>query len=166
MRNGYASMGRKRFSTCAVIGNFFCLLATASASEPTLQESVDFIQMKVHSCEYDTEVIYDEEGRKQSGTRKWSGYTITLLDNKTILVKGILKRTTLTIAPEGRSFVTKNGFSYKSAENILEGNIIVKVRLADLSVDVETGLPGHAAKDERAIKIDVNCTKLDCIEWK
>ena len=87
MRNDYASMGRKRYLSYAVIGNFFCLLATASASEPTLQESIDFIRTKVegHSCEYT--YVENTPGQSLSIKRKSSNVKIALLDNKTILVE-------------------------------------------------------------------------------
>lgn len=162
MRNGHASMGRKRYLWRAVIGNFFCLLATASASEPTLQESIDFIRTKVHgrSCEYKTGSPQDYT------TRRYYGYTITLLDNKTILVKGTLNRRRVRIAPEGKSFYRDDGFAAHSVENILLVPWTVKVRLADLSTDVEVNIPGKAARDVTARDIVVNCTKPACLEWK
>ena len=167
MRNGDASMVRKRFSTCAVIGNFFCLLATASASEPTLQESVDFIRTKVGgSCEYRWGTSTD------SRTKRTSGYTITLLDNKTILVKGFVKETRFRDPGEGMVLVRKGtnfkygDFVYNSDERIWSTTWTVKIRLADLSTDVEINIPNKAARDVTARDVVVNCTKPACVERK
>ena len=168
MRNGHASMGRKRFYTCAVIGNFVCLLATASASEPTLQESIDFIRTKVQgrSCEYRTGPPTDYR------TKRTSGYTITLLENKTILVKETVKERRFRDPGEGMVFVRKEtnfedgDFVYVSNEEIWSSNWTVKVRLADLSTDVETNIPNEAARDVTARDIVVNCAKPDCLEYK
>lgn len=163
MRNGHISMVRKRYLWHAVIGKFFCLLATASASEPTLQETIDFIQTKVpgRSCEYKTGSPQD------SRTNKKSGYTITLLENKTILVKETVKETRFQRSGEGRVFVRKGTnftygrFAYESAERIWLSNWTVKVRLADLSTDIEINIPNKAARD-----ISLNCTRPACFEWK
>lgn len=168
MRNCHASMVRKHFYTCAVIGNFFCLLATASASEPTLQESIDFIRTKVQgrSCEYKTGSPTDYT------TQRTSGYTITLLENKTILVKETFKRTRVrlpkeaySLALDGTSFEGGN-FHMRSAEEIWSSNWTLRVRLADLSTDVEMNIPNRAAGDVTARDIEVNCTKPGCLEWK
>ena len=167
MRNGDASIVRKHFYTCAVIGNFFCLLATASASEPTLQESVDFIRTKVGgSCEYRWGSPTD------SRTKKTSGYTITLLDNKTILVKETINKTRFRDPGEGRVFTRKGtnfiygSFVYTSDKRISSSTWTVKVRLADLSTDVEINIPDGAARDVTARDVAVNCTKPGCLEWK
>lgn len=168
MRNDHASMVRKRFYTCAVIGNFFCLLATASASEPTLQESIDFIRTKVQgrSCEYRRGASTD------SRTKRTSGYTITLLDNKTILVKETVKETRFRVPEEGMLFSRKEtnfihgDFVYKSDERIWSSTWTVKIRLADLSTDVEINIPNGAARDVTARDVVVNCTKPACLEWK
>ena len=146
MRNGHASMVRKRYLWRAVIGNFFCLLATASASEPTLQETIDFIQTKVegHSCEYEYTKATDTPEEKHMF--KSSDVTIALLDNKTILVE---KRWTYRgqIVPQSRWTTVST--------------LVKKVRLADLSTDVKTMIPGGTARH-----IKVNCRKSGCLEWK
>ena len=161
MRNGNASMVRKRFSTCAVIGNFFCLLATASASEPTLQESIDFIRTKVgESCEYRWGTSTDYR------TNKTGSYTITLLENKTILVKEPVTERRVRIAGEEYYFDQEDGFAARSVEEIWLSTWTAKVRLADLSTDVEVNIPGKAARDVTARNIVVNCTKPACLEWK
>ena len=161
MRNGDASTVRKHFYTYAVIGNFFCLLATASASEPTLQESIDFIRTKVegHSCEYGWGTSTD------SRTKRTSGYTITLLDNKTILVKETVKQTRFRKPGEGRVFVYGD-FSHTSDKRIWSSTWTVKIRLADLSTDVEINIPNGAARDVTARDVVVNCTKPACLESK
>ena len=169
MRNARdASMVRKHFYTYAVIGNFFCLLATASASEPTLQESVDFIRTKVGgSCEYRRGTSTDT-----SRTRRTSGYTITLLDNKTISVKEFVKETRFRDPGEGMVLVRKGtnftygDFIYNSDERISSSTWTVKIRLADLSTDVEINIPDGAARDVTARDVVVNCTKPACLEWK
>ena len=168
MRNGHASMGRKRYLWRAVIGNFFCLLATASASEPTLQESIDFIRTKVHgrSCEYKTGSPQDYT------TTRYYGYSITLLENKTIWHKETVKKTRLKYPGEGKVFVRKGTnfkygqFSYNSDERIWSSTSTVKVRLADLSTDIEINIPDGAARDVTARSVVVNCTKPACLEWK
>ena len=167
MRNGHASMVRKRYLWHAVIGNFFCLLATASASEPTLQESIDFIRTKVgRSCEYRWGTSTDYR------TNKTGSYTITLLENKTILVKEPVKETRLQVPEKGMVFVQKGtnfiygDFSYKSDKRISSSTWTVKVRLADLSTDVEINIPDEAARDVTARGVVVNCTKPGCLEWK
>ena len=163
MRNGDASIVRKHFYTCAVIGNFFCLLATASASEPTLQESVDFIRTKVQgrSCEY------KRTGSPQdSKTNRMSGYTITLLENKTILVKSSMEERRVHLAGEGYLLRRDDDFAARSIEDIWLQTWTAKVRLADLSTDVEIKRPYDTAGDVTARAIVVNCTKPDCLEWK
>ena len=161
MRNGHASMVRKRYLWHAVIGNFFCLLATASASESTLQESIDFIRTKVGgSCEYRWGTSTDYR------TRKMSSYTITLLENKTILVKEPVTERRVHIAREEYHFPQEDGFAARSIEDIWLSTWTVKVRLADLSTDVEVNIPGKAARDVTARDIVVNCTKPACLEWK
>ena len=167
MRNGHASMGRKRFYTYAVIGNFFCLLATASASEPTLQETIDFIRTKVGgSCEYKTGSPQD------SRTMRKSGYTITLLDNKTILAREFIKETRFQKPGEGMVFIEKGtnfrdgDFGHTSDKRFSSSTWTVKVRLADLSTDIEINIPDGAARDVTARDVVVNCTKPACLEWK
>ena len=169
MRNGDASIVRKHFYTCAVIGNFFCLLATASASEPTLQESIDFIRTKVgRSCEYrwGTSTDYRTNKRGDYRTNKTGSYTITLLGNKTILVKEPVHERRVQTASKGHNFPQDDGFRARSIEEIWLSTWTAKVRLADLSTDVEVNIPGKAARDVTARDIVVNCTKPACLEWK
>ena len=89
MRNGHASMARKRYLLQAFIGSFFCSLGTASASEPTLRETVDFLQRKSTHCRYNGPpartlgyTILDEA----TGTWEYVTTQITLQDDNTIEV--------------------------------------------------------------------------------
>ena len=151
MRNDHASMVRKRFYTCAVIGNFFCLLATASASEPTLQESIDFIQTKVkgHSCEYVN--VENRPNEKVVDLHKSSGTTIALLDNKTILVEMRRARTTVL-----EHYSTSSDSYYSERKTVVQ-----KVRMADLSTNVKIRIHDGTERN-----IEVNCRKSGCLEWK
>ena len=151
MRNDHASMGRKRYLSYAVIGNFFCLLATASASEPTLQESIDFIRTKVegHSCEYRLVKNTPEKKESYSITRKSSNVRIALLDNKTILVERWV------------SEIHRSADAHSTYRIIKLGNLVQKVRMADLNTNVKIGIPGGTARN-----IEVNCRKSGCLEWK
>lgn len=158
MRNLLVSIVKKRCLSYTVVGIFFCLLAPASASEPTLQETIDFIQMKAQgSCKYAYDRIEDDTGISYLST-KVSGYTITLLDNKTILVKESID--------EGRVRITEHALpDFERTTAIDETHWLsiwaVKVRLADLSTDVKIRIHGGMGR-----RIVVKCTKSDCLEWK
>ena len=164
MRNGLASIVKKRYLSYTVIGNFFCLLATAFASEPTLQESIEFIKTKVHgSCKYK----YNRKIRTAfvTKTKETSGYTVTLQDNKTILVKETVEQTELATPEEG--YVIKAGDDpFESIEERWRSTWNVKVRLADLSTDVKVNIPDEVERDGTARDIVVGCTKPDCLEWR
>lgn len=195
MRNGYAAMARKRYLLQAVIGSFFCSFATASASEPTLRETVDFIQRKSQ----ETCVYAAGSGTVSPSVKGGSIYnidligelTVTLLDHNTILVKEELgtRRGRYSIL-EGKFYdgvtVDYSIYSYIS---------VIKVRLADLSTnvkitaqkssstvtihrsgDISEGSPGHLwygfqtqGKEFPIItavyRVMVECTDKDCLEW-
>ena len=168
MRNGLASIVKKRYISYAVIGNFFCLLAAASASEPTLQETIDFIQRKAAGeCIYHTTPRLATKGSKiveegPIGYTEKSGYRITLLDHNTILVKEEVVKLFHELffyRPSARNIIVSKGEETWSTWT-------AKIRLADLSTNVEIKIPAKMRTEQTGRNIVVECTKGDCIEWK
>lgn len=147
MRNGHARWLRKRYLLQAAVGSFFCLLATASASEPTLQEALDFIERKTEGmCQ--TSVVVKDNG-KVNEINRVGDYTITLLDDDTILVKA--QHVFITILDQDRQKGSSDRYR----------TLVFRTNLADLSTQVETragiGNQPHSS-------IIVECTEKNCIE--
>ena len=153
MRNGYASMARKWYLLQAIIGSFFCSLATASASEPTLQETFDFIERKTAGrCD----VLLSRKDERNF-TRGGSGdYVITLLDDDTILIKG-QHLTHRRVYDEDRK--DRIGESRGYTESTWTSR--TKVRLADLSTQVKIAPSGNL---KTLWIVNAECTEKDCIE--
>lgn len=150
MRNGHVSMVRKRYLLQAVIGSFFCSLATASASEPTLQETLNFIERKTQGmCPYS---VKDNEDQGQD-IYSIGDYTITLLDDDKILIKARHIWRSILNSDTMRGFVDRLA------------TIKTKFRLADLSTQVNiraTIGTGNQPLNE----ILVECTEKNCIEYQ
>lgn len=81
--------------------------------------------------------------------RKSSNVRIALLDNKTILVERWVP------------VISRIADEHSSHRTIKLGNLVQKVRMADLNTNVKIGIPGGTTRN-----IEVNCRKSGCLEWK
>ena len=149
MRNGHVSMVGKRYLLQAVIGVFFCSLATTAASEPTLQETLDFIERKTAGmCQISAFVDNDST----THVIRTGDYAITLLDDDMTLIESQYRhRRDLG----GRD--DQMGYPGYLQDTM---TIRVKIRLADLSTHVKI------ATAESHTNIFGECTKKDCIEYQ
>ena len=164
MRNGHVSMVRKRYLLQAVIGIFFCSLATASASEPTLQETLDFIERKVTgTCISEI----SREDRNNFQTFGFKDYAITLLDDDTILItsQGVhfwaVHEEDQTIKEGYRRFRLGDNYSRETTWTRID-----KVRLSDLSTQVAIGPSSYPGGRIAGWIIAGECSEKDCIEWE
>lgn len=146
MRNGHVSMVRKRYLLQAVIGSFLCSFATASASEPTLRETIDFINRMRLGCSF--KVSSQTPDQTTENTTTYYGGGITLQDDNTIVV------TTTVISS------TEQHLKYFKVDRKSRWTEVQTVCLSDLSPKDTT-----VRKDiyRGALAIHVSCTKDACI---
>lgn len=168
MRNGLASIAKKRYLSCAVGGIFLCLLATAFASEPTLQETIDFISKKAGGkCTYLKAPVKETDLETEIYQKTTSDYRVTLLNYNTILVKEKIKTWHLSTQRASKADRFGGYRPYERAyENTSTSTWVAKARLDDLGTDVKIRIPKGMPTPGDGRQIVVECTKNNCIEWK
>ena len=160
MRKGYASMARKRYLLQAVIGIFFCSLATVSASEPTLQETLDFIERKLTGTCISFTSRKDEKNFQTFG---FKDYAISLLDDNTILItsQGVDYWQVYEEDQTNGRFKLGDRYSRRTTWTMR-----YKVRLSDLNTQVEIVPYASPGVGIASWLIAGECTEKDCIEWE